>query len=339
MNRYERAGGHRPKELLYSKHRGWSDERAQQVNEFRERLVPHLRAWARHGIHFGLSPWRSPSWIGLLYSRMYGSAADFAWNVLEEYGRCFSTACVEFGPYSLPAASVLLQAKSQVPQGFGFLPVVTNDLTIYRFPYGHPDAAKRGELNRSFLNAEVMRESVGPALQMLVPHVPVVVVQIGRIYMTEEYALPAFLKRLDGFLGALPATYRYAVELCNPEYFLPEYFACLREHNVVHVLCQRKAMPLLEQIQRPDALTADVVVLRTDDDVQQIPIRHGKEWMEGEMQLGILETVRRCVDEKKRLYLDLCDRPEEAAPLSLLSLMALLDPDLAKLSPLKRRAA
>lgn len=339
MNLCEISGGRWPEELLYGEYRKRPDALARQVDEFRERLAPHLRAWARHGIHFSLSPWHSPSWIGLLYSRMYRGAADFARNILEEYARCFSTGCFELGPYHLPAASSLLRATNQVPPEFGFVVAVTHNLTMYRFPYGHPDIAQRGALNQSFLNAGVMCDSVVPALRILEPHLRIVVLQIGRIYATEEFAFPAFLKQVDGFLGALPETYRYAVELCNPEYLLPEYFTCLHGHNAAHVLCHRTTMPLLDQIQRPDILTSDIVVLRTDDEVQGFPVRRRTGRMDAELQLGILETVRRCVSEKKVLYVDLCDRPGGVAPLSLLSLMALLDQDLAKLSPLKKRAA
>jgi uncharacterized protein YecE (DUF72 family) len=339
MNLCEISGRCWPEELLYGEYRKRPDVLVRQVDEFRERLEPYRRAWARHGIHFSLSPWRSPSWIGLLYSRVYGSAADFARNALEEYAQCFTTGFFELGPYHLPAASSLLQATHQVPPGFGFVVTVTHDLTLYRFPYGHPDIAKRGALNQSFLNAGVMCDSVVPALQMLEPHLRVVVVQIGQIYTTEEFAFPAFLKHLDGFLGRLPGTYRYAVGLRNPEYLLPEYFACLHRHNAAHVLCHCTTMPLLDQIQRPDILTSDIVVLRTDDEVEGFPVRRRRRQMDVELRLGILETVRRCVSEKKTLYVDLCDRSGGVGPLSLLSLMALLDADLAKLSPLKKRAA
>jgi len=332
-------GGHWPEELLYGEYRKRPDALVQRVEEFHGWLAPHIRAWARHGIHFSLSPWCSPSWIGLLYSRISRSAGEFARNALKEYAQCFSTGSFELGPYHLPAASALLQAKSQVPPGFGFAVAVTHDLTMYRFPYGHPEAAKRGTLNRSFLDAGVMCDTIVPALQALEPRIRVVVVRIGRIYATEEYAFPALLRRLDEFLAALPGTYRYAVELSDPRYLLPEYFACLRGHRVAHVLCHRMSMPLLEQIQRPDVLTSDIVVVRTDDDPWEFPSRDRKGGTDAELHLGILETVRRCVDEKKTLSVNLSDQPEGGAPLSLLSLMELLDPDLAKLSPLRKRAA
>ena len=37
-----------------------------------------------------------------------------------------------------------------------------------------------------------------------------------------------FLDRLDPFLAALPPEFRYAVEVRNPEFLAPDYFACLR---------------------------------------------------------------------------------------------------------------
>ena len=331
---------HWPADLLYGDYHRRPQALAQRVEAFRERLLPHVRAWARHGVHFSLSPWNSPAWIGLLYGRLYGNAAEFAAHAPEEYARCLGTGWVEIGPYRLPAVPELLQLSSSMPPGFGVLAVVSHESMMYRFPYGHPDAARRGERNPRFLDPALVCGIVAPLLRVLDRHLRVVVLQPGRIYPTEEYPFAEFLGRLACLLDALPRAYRYAVELATPEYLRPEYFACLQDHGAAHVLNQNDGMPpLLEQVQRPDVLTTDIVVLRTPQDGAPLAARRHRGGMDAEMRLGILETVRRCIDGKKMLYIDLGDRPEGSAPLTLLALMSMLDPDLAKLSPLRRHAA
>ena len=60
------------------------------------------------------------------------------------------------------------------------------------------------------------------------------------------FATPAdFAGRLDPFLGALPGGFRYAVEIRNPEYLGPGYFAMLARHNVAHVFNAWTRMPEL----------------------------------------------------------------------------------------------
>lgn len=76
--------------------------------------------------------------------------------------------------------------------------------------------------------------------------------------------LPAdFMARLDPFLAALPEGFRYGVEIRNPEYLSPDYFALLTAHNVAHVFNAWTRMPVIEdQIQLPGAFTADFTVVR-----------------------------------------------------------------------------
>ncbi len=331
---------HWPADLLYGDDHRRQQAVARRAETFREQLVPHLRAWARHGVHFSLSPWDSPAWIGLLYGRFYRDAADFAARALEEYAQCLGAGWLEIGPSCLPAAPGLLQHRSSMPPGFGAIAVVAHEPMMYRFPFGYPDAARRGERNPHFLDPEPVCGTIIPLLRALDPHLRMVVLRPGRVYPTEEYPFTEFRRRLEILLEALPPTYRYAVELNTPEYLRPEYFACLRSHGTTHVVSQGEDMPsLLEQIQRPDVLTADVVVVRTPQEIPGPMPRQRHTGLDAGLRLGILETVRRCIDEKRTLYVDLGDRPEGSAPLSLLGLMALLDPDLAKLSPLKKFAA
>jgi hypothetical protein len=155
-----------------------------------------------------------------------------------------------------------------------------------------------------------------------------VMFSIAHIYPTEGVSLGMFVGLMHRFLIMLPDRFRYGVELQNGGYLFPEYFDLLARYGISHVLHDGAAMPpLLDQIQIPQIITADPVIVRTT--ASRDPV-----W-----QLGILETVRRCIDEKKRLSVYLEDGEREGIESPLMSVMELLTPDLAKLSPLRQRAA
>jgi hypothetical protein len=262
---------------------------------YHEWLVPHLRAWARHDIHFGVSCTQ---------------------HRLHRYTTVLRTACVD----GIPAGATDLSEESDL------VVAASCDMMWYRYPHRHHDAAKRGERNPEFLQAAALHDQVLPMIRTTRPDVRMIVLPVAPIYATEHVSGAAFLTLLDRCLAELPTDYRYAVEISNPQYLLPGYFDCLSRHHVTHVLHDcAPAAGLLEQIQLPRVLTTETVVVRTE----ATP--------EPETQLGIIETIRRCIDGKKTLYLYLHDSGDVLA--SLAGLMDLLDPDLAKLSPLRSKAA
>jgi Protein of unknown function DUF72 len=69
--------------------------------------------------------------------------------------------------------------------------------------------------------------------------------------------------RLDPFLAGLPAGFRYGIEIRNPEYLKPSYFALLASHNVAHVLNAWTRMPdLRTQANLEGVFTADFTAVR-----------------------------------------------------------------------------
>jgi uncharacterized protein YecE (DUF72 family) len=278
--------------------------------KFHDTLVPHVRAWARHGIHFG---------------------ALSVPRTLEEYTRCFATACLNVGPYRMPGMAALLRLQEQIPPAFRFTVAVTEETLMYRFPYGHPDRAKQGERNSCFLDATVLEERVFPALQVLASHVGMVLLRLAPVYPTEGYPFGSFLRAVDRFLGALPSGYSYALEHCNQEYVLPEYLACLRAHGITHALHRYPGgPPIVDQLQTPGILTADTAVLRAAAACSPV---------DDDLQIGIREVVRQCVEEKKWLLFYVDDHVPAGVPAAMMELMTMLDPELAKLSPIRRKAA
>jgi len=294
-----------------------------------EQLLPRLRAWRRHNIHIGLSPRTSPFWSGLLYREPHGG--------VREYARLFDTALFRCDArYRTDPAPVSLM-KEHAGEGFAWTLLVDDEQMVYRFPYGHPDRNRRGEVNPHFLDPRRIVESFVPVLSLLEPSVRVVMLKIGIIGRTEALDFDGFLRALLGCLDALPPAYRYAVENGTSRFVLPEYLECLRRRGVIHVPAP---VGLHDAVRMPGAFGAGACVLRTACLAME---EEGEEWA------AFRETVRFCLGEEKALYAYCTDGreaafpgapPEEGAGVRRLTrLLAGLDSELARRSPIRRKAA
>ena len=292
-----------------------------------EQLVPRLRAWRRHNIHIGLSPRASPFWSGLLYREPRGAVA--------EYARLLDTALLRCD-CRCPRDPVLLSRMSgEAGEGFSWTLFVDDEQMVYRFPYGYPDRKKRGEVNPRFLDPRRIVETFMPALRLLEPSVRIVMLKIGNIGRAEALDFGGFLRALLRCLDGLPPAYRYAVENGTSRFILPEYLECLRRRNVIHVPAP---LPLLDDVRAPGALGTGTCVLRTACLAME---EEGEEWA------AFREAVRLCLGEEKTLYAYLTDGRETAWSMAprgagvrrLTRLLAGLDRELARRSPIKRKAA
>jgi uncharacterized protein YecE (DUF72 family) len=236
----------------------------------RQRLRDRLSALSQENVFIGTSSWKYEGWMGQIYSRdRYTTRGRFSQQrfnseCLTEYAETFPIVCGDFSFYQFPspdywaklfgsAASSTLQFALKVPE----------DVTVKQFPR-HPRYGPRaGGDNSSFLDAELFQTAF---LDLLAPYRPRVAALILEFGNFPKYCYPdvdAFLLELDPFLGALPRTFRYAVEIRNPEFLAPEYFDCLRSHRVAHVFNAWTRMPEIGvQMHLRDAYTADFTLAR-----------------------------------------------------------------------------
>jgi hypothetical protein len=262
-------------------------------------------------------------------------------HALEEYAKVFRAGCVDGGPNGLPPPATLRRYVEAVPQGFAFTVLLSDDALVYRFPYGHPARSKRGEINPDFLHPALLQERTGAALAALDGTLDTVVLPLQPVYRTEELRAPEFVGRLDRFLGGLPRAYRYAVDLGTPAFNVPEYRACLRDHGVAHLLHHTPharypspdASSLIDQLLTPGILSAPFCVARIHAGPN---CDHDHEHDDEALTLGIHGLIRACGDEGTALTV-LIDG-EAAAPV-LAYLLYSLNGELARRSPLRRRAA
>jgi uncharacterized protein YecE (DUF72 family) len=219
-------------------------------------------------IWIGTSSWKYEGWFGQIYDpdryRMRGKVSQrrFEAECLAEYAETFPIVCGDFTFYQFPSEPYWRKLFASAP-ALRFAFKVPEEITAKAFPI-HPRYGPRaGEPNASFLNAALLE---GGFLSLLEPYrgrVAVLIFEFGTFPKSAFSDAASFVEALDPFLTSLPPTFRYAVEIRNEEFLVPEYFACLRHHGVAHVFNGWTRMPAIgEQIILPEVYTADFTVTR-----------------------------------------------------------------------------
>jgi uncharacterized protein YecE (DUF72 family) len=227
--------------------------------------LERLAALVPASIRFGTSSWTYPGWKGLVYAKEYkgrGTAAP----MLAEYARfpLFRTVGIDSSFYAPPSDATLESYAANLPAGFPCASKVWQEITIHTWTKVQ-DKAKANQPNPHFLDAALFLEAVyEPYRRHFADH-------MGP-FMFEFQAIPSgprglsaeeFAERLDAFFAKLPAGGPWAVEIRNPEFLTPRYFAVLREHGVSHVFNSWTRMPSIgEQLALEDSVAGPTLVAR-----------------------------------------------------------------------------
>ncbi len=214
-------------------------------------------------IHFGTSSWTYPGWYDVVYHRDYPTRGATA-QMLGEYAQfpLFTTVGIDSTFYRPPSPATFASYAKQLPPSFPCLSKVWDRITVHTWS-GKRGPEKKGEANPDFLSASLFIEEVlAPAHTHFAEHQAAFLFEFQQI--ADDTMSPGrFAESLDRFFEQLPRTTRYAVEIRNPEFLHPAYFAVLREHNVAHLLNSWTRMPSLsEQLELPHVVTADFLVTR-----------------------------------------------------------------------------
>jgi uncharacterized protein YecE (DUF72 family) len=284
---------------------------------------------AAHRLYIGTSSWKYPGWNGGIYdeqnylTRGKFSEAKFERECLSEYAQTFRSVCVDAGYYRFPNEGYIGGMAAQVPVGFQFAFKVTEDITIKRFPNLPKHGQRAGMENPNFLNAEMFtRLFLGPC-ELYRDKIGPLIFEFSQFSQADFEHGHDFVTRLDQFLGALPRGWRFAVELRNRGWLVPEYFAMLRSHNVAHVFSNWTRMPsALEQLGMDGSDTADFMVARMllkpgrgyEAAVEQFsPYKEIQEINE-EARLAVDEFLERSFRLTKHGYVYINNRLEGFAP-------------------------
>jgi uncharacterized protein YecE (DUF72 family) len=235
----------------------------------RQRLRARLATLANQNIFVGTSSWKYEGWLGQIYSRQrYMTRGRFSQKrfneeCLSEYAETFPIVCGDFSFYQFPSESYWSKLFGSAPSTLQFAFKAPEDVTVKQFPRHARYGPRAGSDNSSFLDAALFQSAF---LDLLAPYRSRVAALILEFSSFSKQCYPdagAFLQELDPFLAALPPGFRYAVEIRNPEFLSPAYFACLRSHRVAHVFNAWTRMPEIGvQMHLGDAYTADFSVAR-----------------------------------------------------------------------------
>jgi uncharacterized protein YecE (DUF72 family) len=228
-----------------------------------------LAALASRGVFIGTSSWKYPGWLGQVYtesrymSRRRFSEKRFQAECLAEYAATFPVVCGDFSFYQFPSEQYWQRLFRSAPASLKYAFKVPEEITVKMFPIHPRYGARAGESNPAFLDALLLRNVFLDLLEPYREQIAVLVFEFGTFGKQTFLDVGAFLAQLDPFLGALPAGFRYGVEIRNQEFLTSEYFKCLRSHRVAHVFNAWTRMPdLSEQMQLPEVYTADFTVAR-----------------------------------------------------------------------------
>lgn len=234
-----------------------------------ERLAPKLSSLAGEGLYFGTSSWKYEGWLGSIYTpgryevRGKLSTRKFQSECLREYASTFPIVGGDFSFYQFPSADYWSRLFRESPDSLLFGLKIPEDLTVALWPTHARYGTRAGTLNEHFLDPTLLEKAFLRPLHAYTHRIAVLMFEFGTL-PKKLIATPAeFVARLDGFLSVLPRTFRFAIEIRNPEFLGPRYFDALAAHNVAHVFNAWTRMPELDaQIEMPGVFTADFSVVR-----------------------------------------------------------------------------
>ncbi|MEM7138712.1 MAG: DUF72 domain-containing protein [Myxococcota bacterium] len=232
------------------------ETRAEALESLASRLPPRLR--------FGTSSWTFPGWAGLVYHKRYPSQRAFLRESLAEYAAhpLMRTVGIDRSYYApIPEEDLSLYAR-QLPEGFRCAMKVWQKVSTPAFPKHPRYGADAGKRNPSFLDPVLFFEEVyEPVSRAFASAMGPWVLEVPP---TPSALDPSwFATQLGRFLGAVPDTFPFAVELRDRRLMTPQYAAVLEQHDASHVFNYWSRMPsIAEQARVSGLLRGSVCVVR-----------------------------------------------------------------------------
>ncbi len=193
-------------------------------------------------IRLGTSAFTAAGWETAFYPAGMKPA-----EYLSYYATKYDTLELDNTFYRTPAISTVKGWHAKTPPGFLFAAKVPQIIT-------HEKALRDCDAEfREFLAAmDHLGEKLGPLL-----------FQFGYFNKAAFPGVKEFLARLVPFLKKLPKGYRFALEIRNKTWIVPEFVDALREHQVALALVDHVWMPRPKLLfAKLDPITADFAYVR-----------------------------------------------------------------------------
>ena len=237
--------------------------------EAKQNLGPKLARLASQQLYMGTSSWKYEGWLDQVYTperyfvRGRFSRRKFEAECLAEYAETFPVVCGDFSFYQFPTAEFWQKLFGSSPSALKIALKVPEEVTVRVFPIHARYGGRAGVPNPNFLNAELLKSEFLDLLEPFAHRVAVVIFEFGSMPKSAFGTTAEFLNVLEPLLLVLPRSYRYAVEIRNPEFLEPHYFELLAEQNIAHVFNSWTRMPSIShQMRVQSSFTADFVVAR-----------------------------------------------------------------------------
>ena len=288
-------------------------------------VARRLRTLADQDIWIGTSSWKYEGWLDQIYSRerYYTrgrfSQKRFEQECLAEFAQTFPIVCGDFSFYQFPTPEFWRKLFTAAPPQLKFALKVPEEVTVENFPRHARYGPRAGSANESYLKAEICKALFLEPPEPYRDRIKILIFEFG----ARSTAPREFVTELKRFLGKLPATFRYAVEVRNREFLNPSHFACLAEHNTAHVLNAWTKMPTLtEQLRLPGVISTDFTVVRAllrqgrpyEEAVQKFQPYEKVQDENPEARDALRAVIQRMREERKAAYIFVNNRLEGNAP-------------------------
>ncbi len=193
-------------------------------------------------IYIGTSAFTAAGWEGTFYP-LGTKPADF----LNYYATKFNSVEVDSTFYRAPSKSTVQGWEKKSPKGFVFAAKVPQSVTHEKVLVDC-DA----EFKQFVETMELLGVKLGPFL-----------LQFGYFNKKAFPGVNDFLARLRPFLKKLPKGHKFAVEIRNKNWLVPQFVESLRERGVALALIDQSWMPRpAEWFEKFDPITADFTYVR-----------------------------------------------------------------------------
>jgi len=168
-------------------------------------------------------------------------------DFLRYYATRFNTVEIDSTFYGIPAPATVQGWGSKTPNDFIVAAKVPQIITHEKLLIDCDN-----EFNDFISVMDLLGEKLGPLL-----------FQFGYFNRQTFFGVNDFLARLRPFLKKLPAGHRFALEIRNKSWLVPQFFETLRKHNVALALIDQEWMPRPAQwFETFDPITADFTYVR-----------------------------------------------------------------------------
>jgi len=194
-------------------------------------------------IHLGTSAFTAAGWPGAFYPEGM-KPADY----LSYYATQFDTVEVDSTFYRIPSVNTVRGWYAKTPEKFIFAAKVPQTVTHEQVLVDEAEA----EFKKFLATMDILGEKLGPLL-----------FQFPYFNRKAFPGVNDFLARLVPFLKKLPKGYRFAVEIRNKNWLVPNFIEALRERKVALALVDHPWLPRpTEILERIDPITTDFTYIR-----------------------------------------------------------------------------